>query len=223
MGRRSGQGVKREPSPGTEASASTGVPSSKRGRKPSIGGSGGGESCGKEGLSQEVSKVDKILLLNPWLKQVIDRFDKEWALHGDVTQILYHHMPDAAVQLEWSTFLAETFPADPGTVYMESHASPYGRCFVRPYMWCWDRQRGNKGFIDKLHFKNLLTLVLTRGFNTDPSVPGTELPLICGPQEVLQLEGDLATDEVEKELCLRFVVLGELEPCFCWRGTGCHF
>lgn len=172
--------------------------SSKR-RKGSLGGSSAGDSSEKResGLSQEVSKVDKILLLNPWLTTVIERFEKEWSEFGDVTQILYHYMPDAGAQREWSAFLASTFPPDPDKKYMASHEVPFGRQYIRPYMWSWDRQHGNKGFIDKTHFKNLLTLVLTRGFNTNPDIPGTELPLICKPQDELQADGGIVCAEVE--------------------------
>ena len=164
--------------------------------KRSRGSSSGSEafasgSAGSAGtcLGEDVTKqeVQHMLLMYPWLQKVLERFESEWSQREDITDIMNSHVPDPAA---WAEYLDTTFPVDKDTDYI-SNWDNYGTQHARPWHFSWHPQAGNKGVVEKLQFKNLMTLILTKGFESDPTLPGVEQPVVKPPNPIFFQSGEL--------------------------------
>ena len=62
------------------------------------------------------------------------------------------------------------------------------RVCLRPYMVSWKRQCGNKGYVLMEQFRNLLRLILAKGFETNSEIAGVELP-VCSVHNPKLIDG----------------------------------
>ena len=62
------------------------------------------------------------------------------------------------------------------------------RVCLRPYMVSWKRQCGNKGYVLMEQFRNLLRLILAKGFETNNEIAGVELP-VCSVHNPKLIDG----------------------------------
>jgi hypothetical protein len=152
-----------------------------------VAGGSAGSVC--SGLGDDVAKQDvqHILLMYPWLQRVIERFELEWSECEDISDIMNKHVSDPD---EWAKYLDGTFPAE-GDVDYISNWDSFGQKFVRPWHFSWHPQAGNKGVVEKFQFKNLMTLMLTKGFESNPMLPGVEQPVVKPPNPIFFQSGEL--------------------------------
>ena len=150
-------------------------------------GSGQGASGGpKKKLSKENIKdgdagvpvspdIKATFVVNPWLSKVLERFDAEWKQHQDIEE------------LSWSKFLSDTFPAEADVEYLSENGCEDTACrtYLRPFMLSWKREAGNKGYVMQESFRNLMQLILAKGFETSSDIPGVELPVCSRHHEKL--------------------------------------
>ena len=123
--------------------------------------------------------IKATFVVNPWLGKVLERFDAEWKQHQDIVVILEHFFPNEQEQLAWSNFLSETFPAESDVEYLSADEMEEAcQVHLRPFMLSWKREAGNKGYVMQENFRNLIQLILAKGFETSSSIAGVEMPVI---------------------------------------------
>lgn len=124
--------------------------------------------------------VHSFLKSHEWAVKVLERFDAEMETHGDPIAFLDSLMPTTRLKDDYAAFLDKNFPPDDNVHYAADWAP--GTKHLRPYHMCWHAQSGNKGFIYLDRLKNLVLLVMAKGFLTNPSLPGVESLVIAKPQ-----------------------------------------
>ena len=86
-------------------------------------------------------------------------------------------------------------PPEPSKTYIQKNGfEQHGPDLVRPNHLCYFPEAGNKGHVLRESFKNLVCLIMCRGFMTDPFLPGVEMLLVCKPDHRLFKESDLPRD-----------------------------
>ena len=120
------------------------------------------------------SEVRATFVMYPFLNKVLEQFDQLWNEHQDIVAILDHLMGSNEEQLEWFQFLSESFPPENDVEYMTDFSASGGLVALRPFMLPWKRATGNKGYVMHENFRNLVQLILARGFLTSPLLPGVE-------------------------------------------------
>ena len=133
--------------------------------------------------------IKATFVVNPWLGKVLERFDAEWKQHQDIVTILEHFFPNEQEQLAWSNFLSEKFPAEAKVTYLsEDDMDDASQVYLRPFMLSWKREAGNKGYVMQENFRNLIQLILAKGFETSSSIAGVELP-VCSKHHSKLIQG----------------------------------
>ncbi|CAK8986676.1 unnamed protein product [Durusdinium trenchii] len=153
------------------------------GKRPSGGGGGSAKKTqkGSEAAALAVPQATAAtFVMNPWLQKPLDAFDGLWREHQDICGILESLFPNEAAESHWAKFLAETFPDEDDVDYIAHYPAQAEMVCLRPYQLSWKRDTGNKGWVMQDSFRNLLQLVLAKGFLTDPRTPGVESP-VCSP------------------------------------------
>ena len=127
---------------------------------------------------QVPNDIKATFVVNPWLGKVLERFDAEWKQHQDIVLILEHFFPNEQEELAWSNFLSQTFPAESEVTYLSADEMDSAcQVYLRPFMLSWKREAGNKGYVMQENFRNLIQLILAKGFETSSSIAGVELPV----------------------------------------------
>lgn len=125
------------------------------------------------------SDVKAAFILYPFLAKPLDLFDNLWAQHQDVVEILESLFPSEADEMTWCQWLADNFEQEPDRRYLDScDGHDQGVVYLRPFNLSWRRESGNKGYVMQESFRNLLQLILAKGFQTDADILGTER-LVC--------------------------------------------
>ena len=160
-------------------------------KRPSTDGSGGRAVKNKSGASFEGKpEISQGFVLYPFLRTAVEKFDAWWKEHEDLESIMRKLWPDAEAQQMWARKLDHLFPADPNITYLKPdwEDDEHGVKYLRPYHWAWLKVAGNKGPVNNEAYRNLLASILTKGFVTDVTSAGIELPLITPPREGLEDE-----------------------------------
>ena len=94
---------------------------------------------------------------------------------------------------EWASWLSTALPPDPSKTYISGQKAwdSSGLDVCRPYHLPISPDAGNKGHVAKEPFRNLMILILTKGFQSDALQAGTELLLACKPDKRLFNEAGL--------------------------------
>ena len=130
-------------------------------------------------------ETEKFMVLNPWCSDVLSLFDALWEQHGEPVAILHDIIggDSKEAKQEWAGFLANTFPPDRDILYMTTwdgfspeDSSDLGLCFLRPFQLPFDVDAGNKGFVYREKVRNLVQLILAKGFRSNPTEPGVPRP-----------------------------------------------
>jgi hypothetical protein len=88
--------------------------------------------------------IDRVFAANPWMTDLLTRFDTEWELHEDPIAIL-----DKLVDKpSWATYLDSVLPPEESRDYFDAwpeSAAADKFVFVRPYHLEWHKDSGNRG------------------------------------------------------------------------------
>ena len=148
------------------------------------GGAAGKKSKAKDGnmsaLTQEVQTVSGQFIMHPFLSKVLDKFDSEWLKHEDACSILNALLPTVDDQSNWALWLSKTFEPSSLYNYLDScdEMEDGSHVILRPFAISYEREAGCKGWCSKDQLRNLIQLILVKGFVTDPTIPGTEMLVI---------------------------------------------
>ena len=123
-------------------------------------------------------EVAQAMVIYPFLNKALEAFDKKWEDFEDLEGILLNLWPDQEAQDGWARRLNELFPEEEGVQYLREDWGDHGLKNLRPYHWAWEKSAGNKGCVNREAYRHLLQSVLVKGFQTDVSIAGVELPLI---------------------------------------------
>ena len=150
--------------------------------------------------------IPKAFVVHPWLNQAISKFDDLWKEFEDVEGVMKHLWPTPEAQKEWAVKLHERFPPEPGVDYLSPDWGEYTVKKLRPYHWSWAKDSGNKGPVNREAYRNLLMSIMVKGFCTDVTQPGIELPLITVPHDDDSTEDDVKVifpTSIQEELRLQ--------------------
>jgi hypothetical protein len=175
-----------------------------------------------DNLAVEVAmtEVMEFMTTHEWAGKVLERYDEVMAQHGDAISFLESTMPTNQARLEHAAYLDEMFPADPNPVWPYiTNWDTKGPKLLRPYHLSWHKQAGNKGFIYRDKLRNLVTLIMAKGFLTNPEIPGVELPIITNPNPAFFNPVEFEFPSLENGL----VDVGGVHCVKGWtRGVGLH-
>ena len=170
MGKRSGGTPKKDRV--TTSSDET----SKKARK-----SGGGVDVEAWELRMSSDEAQSRIANSPWWDKIMAEFDAQMLKHRSPEKFMCSEWPDTKLS-DWARAVEAHFPSVGDAGYMKADDGwESGRKRFRAWEVSWKLNSGNSGFVDLPKFRNLLMLVLAFGPETDPELPGTELPIISKP------------------------------------------
>ena len=133
-------------------------------------------------LRVSAEEIQHRIATSYWWEPVIHEFDKQMQEHCSPEKFMQAEWPEHKL-MEWATLVNGYFPPTPGTSYMKDTDDDWkpGRKLFRCWEVSWKMASGNAGFVSLEKFRNLFMLVLAYGPETNPEIPGTELPIITKP------------------------------------------
>jgi hypothetical protein len=175
----------------SNGSASAAAPKRKGRKDDSAASSGSAADLADLAKSSEVQgAISKF----PWFEDFLDLYYREMESHGSASAVLDYYLPDTVAKMEWAELLHSKFPDMPGVPYMTEWSG--GRTYIRGWMMAWHPQSGNKGFIYTDALKDLMTLIVAKGFQSDPNIPGVQVPVITPPNKTFFLDSEFVFPEL---------------------------
>jgi hypothetical protein len=130
---------------------------------------------GKKGEEVLASETENI----PWWNEAMAVLDTALATSGGVSEFLDSEYKSSEEKLAFAQWLDRSFPAETGIAYAKDF-SANGALNIRLYNLCWHKDSGNKGLVVEEKMRNLVMLILARGFRTDADLYTCEkLNIIC--------------------------------------------
>jgi hypothetical protein len=165
------------------------------GKRPSSGSSSGGpvpkgsRRAGKADAAEEpmTSRLGSMgakakIASAVWWEPFIDEVNRILTIYGTPSAYLDSVWPDSTALQTYAKVAEEMFPSLPGKDYMTAIGwDTPGRKLFRFWEASWKVNAGNSGWVDFERFKTIVQLIAVFGPETDPLIPGTELPLITRP------------------------------------------
>lgn len=132
---------------------------------------------------ESTPEIPKAFVVNPWFNQAVAKFDELWDRFEELETMMKHIWPTPESQKAWALRLNDIFPPEPGVEYLSPDWGEHAVKKLRPYHWSWAKDSGNKGPVNREAYRNLLISIMVKGFCTDVTQPGIELPLITPPYD----------------------------------------
>eukprot|EP00439_Symbiodinium_sp_Y106_P052814 s7054_g7.t1 len=173
-------------------------------KRPSMGGSDAAPTRRKS--LESTPEIPKAFVVNPWFNQAVAKFDELWDRFEELETMMKHIWPTPESQKAWALRLNDIFPPEPGVEYLSPDWGEHAVKKLRPYHWSWAKDSGNKGPVNREAYRNLLISIMVKGFCTDVTQPGIELPLITPPYDDDSAKDDKAVifpTTIDEELRLR--------------------